>query len=403
MWHQFREMDLLPYIDNLGLKHLRREIVKMFAMTSEDSFTEHTKRDDLERIEVSEEKMREAIQRVMITHGCSQGIFHLMTNLKEQLRDPHDTEKPLCLVEEPTYFIMPSLIEEAGWRIGGVQMSDDGIDLDALEERLKKEQGRVKALYTIPVFQNPSGITLSHSKRQRLVELSRKYNFYIVADEVYQLLHFDEDFQIRPLAFYDEDYDRRHPQSDTTPKVLSVGSFSKVVAPGIKLGYVLVARGSKFLEVFSKEAGLHYSGGGNNPYNSGIINQAIQDGSFEENLLYVRDSYSQRLDALHAALQHHGYQYFEYHKPRGGYFLWVRIKLRGDERRSSDEEMDAFYKACEKRKVQVVDGNKCCVSGGHHDYLRLCFGWLEVHEIEEGVKRVVHAIEDVIGKSEDAK
>ena len=106
-------------------------------------------------------------------------------------------------MEEPTYFLAINIFKEFGFEIETINLEDDGLNLDELENKLNNDDNQVKLLYTIPTFHNPTSITLSHTKRQKLAELSKKHNLIILADEVYQLLSFEDKYNPPlPLHYY---------------------------------------------------------------------------------------------------------------------------------------------------------------------------------------------------------
>merc|ERR550532_1081310 len=112
--------------------------------------------------------------------------------------------------------------------IMGVPIEEDGMDLVALEKLLKENPGKIKIVYTVPVHHNPTGITMSNAKREKLVALAQKYKFLIIADESYQLLNFKPS-GVLPLFFHDHVED---------PRVFSVSTFSKLIGPGTKVGWI---------------------------------------------------------------------------------------------------------------------------------------------------------------------
>merc|ERR1712176_1232623 len=107
-------------------------------------------------------------------------------------------------------------------------MESDGMDLNASEKILKENPGKVKMVYTVPVHHNPTGITMSDAKRTRLVALAKEHKFVIAADEAYQLLNYEK-IDTKPLFYHDDPAD---------PRVLSIGTFSKLIGPGVKVGWI---------------------------------------------------------------------------------------------------------------------------------------------------------------------
>src|SRR5262249_25197513 len=149
-----------------------------------------------------------------------------------------------------------------------------------------------KFLYTIPIHHNPTSTTLEAARRPRLIELARKSNFLILADEVYQLLSYTEN-PPKPFAAYMED-DNEH--------IISLGSFSKILAPGLRLGW-LHAHPNQIKRLTG--SGLLDSGGGMNPFTSAIIRGVIESGDLEKNIGRLRLVYQKQASAMNEALRRH--------------------------------------------------------------------------------------------------
>merc|ERR1719263_482710 len=139
------------------------------------------------------------------------------------------------------------------------------MDLVALEKLVKEQAGKVKLVYTVAVHHNPTGVTMSDDKRKKLVELAKTYKFMIIADEAYQLLNF-EPTGVLPLFYHDDPAD---------PRVLSCGTFSKLIGPGVKVGWVQAAE-----SLIKPLQNIGFIDSGNNPaiMSSGILNEFLKSG-----------------------------------------------------------------------------------------------------------------------------
>jgi DNA-binding transcriptional MocR family regulator len=167
---------------------------------------------------------------------------------------PGDT----VIVEEPSYFLALRIFADYELNIVGTPIDENGLIIEALEEKLTRHKPVL--IYTIPAFHNPAGVTLSANRREKLVGLSREYDFFIVADEVYQMLAYTS-APPQPMTYY-----------DTSGRVFSLGSFSKILAPGLRLGWIQAK--PSLLEPFIT-CGYLESGGGLNPFVSSIVNSVI--------------------------------------------------------------------------------------------------------------------------------
>jgi DNA-binding transcriptional MocR family regulator len=271
---------------------------------------------------------------------------------------PGDT----ILVENPTYFLALSIFADHGLRIVSIPVDDKGLDLDVLEEKLKKHQP--KLLYTIPTFQNPSGHTLSLARRERLIELAEKHDFLIVADEVYHLLPYTEN-PPKPFALFAKD----------SAQVASVNSFSKILAPGIRLGWVQTHK-----RVMKKltSCGLLESGGGMNPFTSAIVHELVEAGDLDKNIALLRKIYQSRLEVMDKALKEM-LPSVEYILPQGGFFFWLRIQ---------GQNTAELRQRAKNFKVDFRHGALFSAQKGMQEYMRLCFAFYNEDDIQKGVERL---------------
>lgn len=278
---------------------------------------------------------------LMSTGGCSMG-----TDIACRV---HCKAGDIAVVEEPTYYLSFTMIRDRGMELRGVGMEEDGMDLDALEKVLEQEGGKVKLVYTVPVHHNPTGITMSPAKRERLVALAQKHKFIIIADEAYQLLNF-EPSDVKPMFYYDDPSD---------PRVLSVGTFSKLIGPGVKVGWIQAHEA-----LLKPLASLGFVDSGNNPvtFSSCNLIDFVESGAMATHLEHVSKDLGDRCALMCKKLREVG---LEVTQPKGGYFVWVKSKgkMTGRSGECMSVSKDKF-----------------------HDYMRLCFCWLSIAQIEEGIE-----------------
>ncbi len=298
-------------------------------------------------------------EELMITSGASQALDLICTLLTQA----GDT----VFVEEPSYFLALRILADHRLTLVGIPAGEAGLDLDALEERLQRE--RPVFLYTIPTFQNPSGVTLPAVGRRRLVELSQTYNFTIVADEVYHLLDYGAS-PPPPLAAAAGD-----------GAVISLNSFSKILAPGLRLGWVKAAPP---LLTRLAGSGLVDSGGGLNPFTSAVVRAAVGDGRLEGYIDRLRTIYAGRIDTMDQALRRHFGGRIRCRRPAGGYFFWLQLVDGG----SGTDRLAAARAA----GVSYQPGEKFSSQGGFQDYLRLSFAFYGEERLVEGVERLARAL-----------
>lgn len=297
---------------------------------------------------------------LFVTAGASSALALLCTLYTR----PGD----LIFVEEPTYFLALRIFEDHDLRVIPIPVDDQGLRLDALESQL--DEFVPKFIYTIPTFQNPSGLTLSQARREKLVELAQRYNFLVLADEVYHFLPYT---QSPPQAFA--------VFAERVEQVISINSFSKILAPGLRLGWVQAHE-----TVIERLAGcgLLDSGGGMNPFTSALVRGLIESGDLEQNIAGLRMEYARRLNALDAALHHH-LPAAEYMQPQGGFFFWIRLP---------GVDAAELRPKAHRYKVDFRPGALFFSRQGLQEYIRLGFCYYAPTDLEEGVKRLRDCLDD---------
>ena len=295
---------------------------------------------------------------LFITNGVSGGL-DLLCSL---FTNPGDT----ILVEEPSYFLALRIFEDHGLQVIPVQTDEQGLVIEALQEKLAEV--RPKFIYIIPTFQNPSGHTLPKERREQLIALSQEHNFLILADEVYQFLSYTQS-PPTPFAAYTD-----------MENVISLNSFSKILAPGLRLGWIQAH--SKTIQRLVG-CGLLDSGGGMNPFTSAIVRSAIESGGLEQNISKLIDVYSARVAVMDTALKNNIPQ-AQYACPHGGFFFWLRLP---------GVDTLALQRKAEVFKVNFRPGVRFSSRGGMHEYLRLGISFYESGEIEQGVRRLKQCLD----------
>ena len=304
-------------------------------------------------------------EELFVTNGVTGGLSLVCTLFTE----PGD----VVFAEEPSYFLALSIFKDHKLNCTQIPMDEHGLDVDALEKML--ESGVIpKFVYTVPTAHNPTGRTLLPERRERLVALSKQYGFYVVADEVYQLLTFPQNKAPPPMFTFEE-------PDCADPTVISMGSFSKILAPALRLGWIQSSR--PILEkIFA--CGQLDSSGGMNPVISGIVHAAIDSGAQAKNLAAVKETLWERCRSLMAALDEHLVPTgCSYEVPDGGYFVLVKLPGGMSANAVLDEGRD-------NHKVQFLPGANFADSMS--DYLRLSFSYYDADELVVGVLRLADCV-----------
>ena len=304
--------------------------------------------------------------RLTITAGGMQGL-DLFCKI---FVDPGD----LVVVESPTYTNGSATALSYGATLMEVPVDDDGLDVDALEERVAAAGRTPKAIYTIPTFQNPSGVTLSLERRHRLLELARAWGSMVIDDDPYGLLRFEGEplSTLRELAAGD-------------PLVFSVRTFSKIVAPGLRVGWVDTAPELQQLLINAKQAMDTCT---NLPAQR-LLTGFLTGGHLANHLVVQRAEYKRRKEAMHAALSEHFGDIARWTDPEGGFFLWVTLD-------NGVDTTELFERALAEG-VAFIPGSAFSPTGRFTDALRLCFASTPPDRIHEGVTRLRRAV-DVMAK-----
>jgi 2-aminoadipate transaminase len=304
--------------------------------------------------------------RLTITAGGMQGL-DLFCKI---FVDPGD----LVTVESPTYTNGSATALSYGATLLEIPVDDDGMDIDALEGLVAAAGRTPKAIYTIPTFQNPSGVTLSLERRHRLLDLARAWGSMVIDDDPYGLLRFAGD----PLPTLRE-------LGAGDPLVFSVRTFSKIVAPGLRVGWVDTVPELQPLLINAKQAMDTCT---NLPAQR-LLTGFLTGGHLENHLVTQRAEYKRRKEAMHAALREHFGDIAHWTDPEGGFFLWVTLE-------NGVDTTELFERALAEG-VAFIPGPAFSPSGRFTHALRLCFASTPPDRIYEGVARLRRAV-DLLAK-----
>ncbi|MGW7101362.1 aminotransferase-like domain-containing protein [Streptomyces sp. NPDC054838] len=297
--------------------------------------------------------------QVAVTTGSQQALA-LLTSA---LLDPGDA----VLVENPTYLAALQGFGLAGARVIPVPCDEDGILPDALEEIVRRE--RPKLLYCVPTFQNPTGRTLPGARRAAVAEVAARLGLWLVEDDPYGDLRY-EGAHVPWLA--------AHPGAEDRTALL--GSFSKVMAPGLRLGWLRAPAALLRAAVVAKQAAdLHTS-----TVNQLAAAHYLASADLDAHIDGVRAAYRIRRDALLAGLPGALPAGSEWNRPEGGMFVWARLPAGHD--------ATALLKSAVAHDVAYVPGAPFFTGAPDHRTLRLSFVTHTPAEIAEGLRRLGRAL-----------
>lgn len=251
-------------------------------------------------------------------------------------------------------------------------MDDDGMKPDSLEEALRSNP-TTKFIYTIPNFQNPTGRTTTLQRRKEILALAEKYGVYILEDNPYGALRFEGE-DVKSIK-----------ELDAKGNVLYCGTFSKTLAPGLRVGYLLGAS-----DVVSKAVvGLQTSTVHTNIWAQMLTYRFLTNVDFDEHLKKLQAIYRHKCHLMLGGLEKELPDFISFTHPQGGLFIWATLPDKYD--------MNAFCKGAVERKVAVVPGNAFCSdeSAVSHSF-RLNFSTPTDEQIEKGVKILGAAAKELL-------
>ena len=311
------------------------------------------------------------VENVLITSGSQQAldlIGKLLINSGDRV-----------LVEAPTYLGALQAFNIYGAEYLSVPSDEDGLRTDLLEGPLRSGP---KFMYVLPNFQNPGGTTLSEGRRHELVLMADRYGVPIVEDDPYGQLRYEGE-HLPPLVVLDRENLRRD-QGYSIGNVIYLSTFSKTLAPGMRLGWI-VAPPDVIAKMIQLKQGmdLHTS-----TFTQAVAYEVAKDGFLDEHVKLIRKVYGERREVMLAALKEHFPSEATWTHPKGGLFLWVTLPAGVDGKK--------LFDAALKLNVAFVPGDSFYAGNGFSDegtrHLRLNFSNAKPDQIREGIRRLSIAV-----------
>lgn len=327
--------------------------------------------------------------RLMPTAGVSQALDLVSTMCASAV------DRDIVLVEAPTYFLSSAIFRDHGLEVRGVCTDAEGPVCESFVAQVRSaraEGRRVAFFYVIPVHHNPSARTMTAARRAELCTAAKEHDVILVADEVYTLLTYSQEALPPSLSSYGD-------------HVLSISSFSKILAPGLRVGWI---EGSPALLQKLSSWGVIGSGGHISHFSSSVVAAAMRLRLVDGQLAELRARYRSRAAALMEALRKHlpdGCEAPE--APRGGYFVWLKLPPGVTAPDLADRAAEPLRDGSGGmlRGVRFKVGSVFCPGGRgdlleHGDrYLRLCFARLPEGDLQEGAQRLCTEIAALLAAS----
>ena len=305
-------------------------------------------------------KERLTADNVIITHGSQQAL-DLLSKVFIDNGSPVITENPTYLGALQSFQLFQAAVS-------AIPSDGGGINTSLLRDRLKKEKPRF--VYLMPNFQNPTGLSYPLERRQELAALAREYDVIIIEDDPYSALRFEGE---------------RMPSLFSLAKggnVVYLSSFSKTIAPGLRVAYVAGAADLLTKLVIAKQGTDLQT----NTLGQYIVNEYLESGHYQKHLDRVTQTYRERRDVMLAALESHFPKSVSWNKPSGGMFFWVRLPDGSD--------AGAVLNKCIEHNVAFVPGNEFYPDGSGKNTMRLNFTNATSTDIEQGIKRIAEVLKE---------
>jgi 2-aminoadipate transaminase len=318
--------------------------------------------------------LRDQIREIMGLEGISSSVEDLVITTGSQhgldlLAGLFLDEGDVVLAEGPSYVGAIGIFRHYQAHIEHVYTDENGMSPEALEDaiaEMKRAGKTIKFLYLVPNFANPSGVTLSAERRPRILEICKRNHILVIEDNPYGLLYFDKPV---PAALRSMDEEG----------VVYLGSFSKILAPGFRVGYVLAPPAIRDKMVLAQESALLCP----SSFSQMLISEFLAKSDWKGQVNTFRGVYKERKDAALAAM-HDFLPDLATTRPDGGFYLWVTLPEGIDSK--------AMLPLAVKELVAYTPGTAFFGDGTGHQYLRICYSFPTPENIRVGIKRLANVI-----------
>ncbi len=303
-------------------------------------------------------------ENIMITSGSQQAL----DAVGKIFLNPGD----IAIVGLPSYLGGINAFRSYEANLVGIPLDKDGMRVDLLEEKIKeliKQDMSVKFIYTIPTFQNPAGTVMPESRRKKLVEIAHEHNLIIIEDDPYGNLRYEVP-AVKPIKAFDDE-----------GRVVYMSTFSKILAPGFRLAWVIAAEDIMRKLALCKQAQDLCTAA----FSQYIAYEFIKSGSLDLHIMKICEMYKPKRDIMMDSMKKYFPEGYICNKPNGGMFAWVTLPEQID---TEAMFLDAF-----KEKVAYVHGKAFCVDGSGSSSMRLNFSYSTNEQLETGMKRLGTVIE----------
>ena len=361
----------LPAPELFPVKEMKAAVDKVFEEHGQEAMQYGAAKGVTALREVIQQHVKEKedvdseLDNVLVTTGSEQAL----DLVGKAFVDPGDT----VLVEQPTYLCALDVFRSYGANFASVEMDEDGMKMDALEEALKANLN-TKLIYTVPNFQNPTGRTMTEERRKQLAELAEKYDVYVLEDNPYGEIRFSGQHVPAVKSF------------DKSGHVFYMSTFSKTLAPGFRLGWLVADKAVvNKLTVLKQSADLHTDN-----LAQFAVAQFFADNDVDAHVKEISALYGKRKDLMLEGIKKYFPEGVKYTDPEGGMFLWVEVP-------GVDDTVELF-KECLEHDVAFVPGDPFFAGEVQPGAFRLNYSNMKEDQIEIGLKRLGAALTAAVNK-----
>ena len=361
----------LPAPELFPVKEMKAAVDKVFEEHGQEAMQYGAAKGVTALREVIQQHVKEKenvdseLDNVLVTTGSEQAL----DLVGKAFVDPGDT----VLVEQPTYLCALDVFRSYGANFASVEMDEDGMKMDALEEALKANPN-TKLIYTVPNFQNPTGRTMTEERRKQLAELAEKYDVYVLEDNPYGEIRFAGQHVPAVKSF------------DKSGHVFYMSTFSKTLAPGFRLGWLVADKAVvNKLTVLKQSADLHTDN-----LAQFAVAQFFADNDVDAHVKEISALYGKRKDLMLEGIKKYFPEGVKYTDPEGGMFLWVEVP-------GVDDTVELF-KECLEHDVAFVPGDPFFAGEVQPGAFRLNYSNMKEDQIEVGLKRLGAALTAAVNK-----
>ncbi len=306
--------------------------------------------------------------KLLITTGSLQAISIITQELIN--------EGDIILTENPSFVGALSVFETYRANVIGIPIDENGIIIAELKSTIEKFSRKPKFLYITPNFHNPAGIIYSLERKRQILEVLDGTGIILLEDDAYSDLYFkDEDKALTKPIKSIEGFD---------VEVIYTGSFSKILGPGFRLGWMLASQ-----KIYEKGENIKQAlDACTSNFNQILANEFLAQGKLEKYLLFLRKEYFERKELLQHALEKYMPKEITWNEPKGGFYFWLKLPKKLNS--------TAVFKQCIKKNVVFVTGRTFDPASKKDDRLRLAFSNMPKNEIEKGIMIIAEVIEEML-------